>query len=199
MKFVSTLICLIQLSVAPLLCADTSSLERPNILWLTSEDNSIDWVGCYGNSNAKTPNIDQLAADGFQYMHAYASAPVCAPSRSTWITGINAISMGTHPMRSRYNIPHDLIAYYPDLLRANGYTVGNDKKTDYNIGGRPDADCWDNPKKVNWATLKLEHRQDLDGCRVLINQIVQINPELKEHKLVKALQGDDEDDVETFG
>ena len=154
MKFVSTLICLIQLSVAPLLCADTSSLERPNILWLTSEDNSIDWVGCYGNSNAKTPNIDQLAADGFQYMHAYASAPVCAPSRSTWITGINAISMGTHPMRSRYNIPHDLIAYYPDLLRANGYTVGNDKKTDYNIGGRPDADCWDNPKKVNWATLK---------------------------------------------
>ena len=45
----------------------------------------------------------------------------------------------------------------------------------------------------NWATLKLEHRQDLDGCRVLINQIVQINPELKEHKLVKALRGDDEE------
>jgi tetratricopeptide (TPR) repeat protein len=52
----------------------------------------------------------------------------------------------------------------------------------------------------NWATLKLEHRQDLDGCRVLINQIVQINPELKEHKLVKALRGDDEDESgETFG
>ena len=51
----------------------------------------------------------------------------------------------------------------------------------------------------NWATLKLEHRQDLDGCRVLINQIVQINPELKEHKLVKALRGDDQDDGETFG
>ncbi|CAA6678235.1 MULTISPECIES: sulfatase-like hydrolase/transferase [unclassified Lentimonas] len=154
MKLVLTLICLIELAVAPLIAADTLPLERPNILWLTSEDNNIAWVGCYGNPNAKTPNIDQLADDGFQYMHAYASAPVCAPSRSTWITGINAISMGTHPMRSRYDIPHDLIAYYPDQLRANGYYVGNDKKTDYNIGGRPDSDCWDNPNKVDWKALK---------------------------------------------
>lgn len=44
----------------------------------------------------------------------------------------------------------------------------------------------------NWANLKLYHRQDLDACRVLINQIVTINPELKEHKLVKALRGDEE-------
>jgi arylsulfatase A-like enzyme len=133
--------------------ADTS-VDRPNILWLTSEDSNVNWVGCYGNPNAHTPNIDQLAADGFQYMNAYASAPVCAPSRSTWITGINAISMGTHPMRSRYDIPHDQIAYYPDLLKANGYHVGNDKKTDFNIGGRNDKDCWDNPGKVDWEALK---------------------------------------------
>lgn len=57
-------------------------------------------------------------------------------------------------MRSRYDIPHNLIKYYPDYLKANGYYVGNDTKTDYNIGGRPDGDCWDNPKKVNWAELK---------------------------------------------
>ena len=44
----------------------------------------------------------------------------------------------------------------------------------------------------NWATLKLHHRQDLDACRVLINQIVVVNPELKDHKLVKALRGDEE-------
>ncbi|MCK4565349.1 MAG: sulfatase [Verrucomicrobia bacterium] len=128
--------------------------NRPNILWLTCEDNNINWVGCYGNPHANTPNIDQLAAEGFQYMHAFASAPVCAPSRSTWITGINAISMGTHPMRSRYDIPHNLIKYYPDHLKANGYHVGNDKKTDYNIGGRPDKECWDNPGKVDWNALK---------------------------------------------
>jgi len=44
----------------------------------------------------------------------------------------------------------------------------------------------------NWATLKLHHRQDLDACRVLINQVVAIQPNLRDHKLVKALRGDDE-------
>jgi arylsulfatase A-like enzyme len=117
--------------------------ERPNILWLVSEDNHINWVGCYGNPQVETPNIDKMASEGFRYTHAYANAPVCAPSRSTWITGINALSMGTHPMRSRNEIPHDLIKYYPDLLKGAGYTVANGRKTDYNIGGREDADCWD--------------------------------------------------------
>ena len=34
---------------------------KPNILWMTSEDNSIEWISCYGSKNAKTPHIDQLA------------------------------------------------------------------------------------------------------------------------------------------
>lgn len=133
--------------------AIAQTAKQPNILWLTSEDNNVDWIGCYGNEFADTPNIDQLARDGFQYMNAFANAPVCAPSRSTWITGIHAISTGTHPMRSRNEIPHDLIQYYPDHLRANGYYTGNSTKTDYNIGGRNDVDCWDNPEKVDWDSL----------------------------------------------
>jgi len=48
--------------------AASESVEgsRPNILWVTSEDNSYHWVGCYGNQDAKTPNIDKLAADGIR-------------------------------------------------------------------------------------------------------------------------------------
>ncbi len=134
--------------------ATAQTVSRPNILWLTCEDNSTEWVGCYGNPHADTPNIDKLAAEGFRYTHAYANAPVCAPSRSTWITGICSLSTGTFPMRSRYDIPHDRIKYYPDYLRANGYYCGNDQKTDYNIGGREDSDCWDNPKQVDWDELK---------------------------------------------
>lgn len=133
--------------------AQPTSAERPNILWLTCEDNNVNWVGCYGNPQATTPNIDRLAAEGFQYMHCYANAPVCAPQRSTWITGVHAISMGTHPMRSRYAIPHERIAYYPDLLKKAGYFVGNARKTDYNIGGRDDKDCWDT-MKVDWKQLE---------------------------------------------
>ncbi|MGB0369932.1 MAG: sulfatase-like hydrolase/transferase [Opitutales bacterium] len=127
--------------------------DRPNILWLTSEDNNINWVGAYGNPHADTPNIDQMAKDGFQYMNCFANAPVCAPSRSTWITGMLSIANGTYPMRSRYEIPHDKIPYYPDQLRKNGYYVANDEKTDFNIGGRKDSDPWDHHGKIEWDKL----------------------------------------------
>ena len=75
--------------------------DRPNILWITSEDNGIAWVGCYGSVNVKTPMIDQLAEEGFLYANCYDNAAVCAPTRSTWITGMYAVSNGTQPMRSR--------------------------------------------------------------------------------------------------
>lgn len=127
---------------------------RPNILWIVCEDSNVKWFGCYGNSAAKTPNIDALAKQGFRYTHVYASAPVCAAQRSTWITGINSLSMGTHPMRSRYMIPHDRIKYYPDYLRQNGYYTANHTKTDYNIGGRVDQQCWDSNVTDAWNKRK---------------------------------------------
>lgn len=125
--------------------------SRPNILWLVCEDSSVNWFGCYGNPEAKTPHIDALAKQGFRYTHVYACAPVCAPSRSTWITGINALSMGTQAMRSRYMIPHGILKYYPDYLRAAGYYAANRPKTDYNIGGRPDSECWDSNTQAAWT------------------------------------------------
>ncbi|MHC4740994.1 MAG: sulfatase-like hydrolase/transferase [Planctomycetota bacterium] len=131
--------------------------KRPNILWLTSEDNSIFWVSCYGGTNCKTPNLDKLAAEGFRYLHCFDNAAVCAPTRSTWITGMYAISNGTQPMRSRNEIPHDVIKYYPDLLREAGYFTSNWTKTDYNIGGRPDNACWDlqdRKKRFGWRYRK---------------------------------------------
>ncbi|MFD2157904.1 sulfatase [Rubritalea tangerina] len=127
--------------------------EKPNILWLTCEDSNVSWIGCYGNPHADTPHIDKMALDGFRYTHCFANAPVCAPSRSTWITGMHAASLGTLPMRSRNVIPHGRIKYYPDYLRSHGYYCSNVKKTDYNIGGRPDGDCWDS-KVLQWKTLR---------------------------------------------
>jgi len=137
-----------------LLLAAARAADRPNILWLVCEDSNVNWFGCYGNPEARTPNIDAFAKQGFRYTHAFASAPVCAPSRSGWITGINALSTGTLPMRSRYVIPHDQIKYYPDYLRAAGYYTSNHTKTDYNIGGRPDTECWDNNVAHCWENRK---------------------------------------------
>ncbi|TWU33613.1 Sulfatase [Novipirellula aureliae] len=148
---------MIRMHLASLLLITTTAIavagDRPNILWLTSEDNNVNWVGCYGNPYAETPHIDELAREGFQYMNCYSDTPVCAPQRCTWITGVYALSLGTHPMRSRYPIPHESIKYYPDHLKAAGYFVGNSTKTDYNIGGRKDSSPWDT-KKVDWQSLK---------------------------------------------
>ena len=134
-----------------------ATAAQPNILWITSEDNGIAWVGCYGGTNARTPAIDQLAKEGFRYTHCFDNAAVCAPTRSCWITGMYAISNGTQPMRSRNAIPHDRIKYYPDLLRAAGYHTSNPGKTDYNIGGRNDKACWDykqGKEKYGWRMRK---------------------------------------------
>ncbi len=131
--------------------------KKPNILWITSEDNGISWVSCYGGTNAQTPAIDQLAREGFRYKHCFDNAAVCAPTRSCWITGMYAISNGTQPMRSRNKIPHDKIRYYPDLLTKAGYHTSNPGKTDYNIGGRNDKDCWDHKggkERYGWRTRK---------------------------------------------
>ena len=134
-----------QLSVLVILSVFTclQAADRPNILWSTSEDNGVKWVGCYGGTNAETPAIDQLAREGFRYTNCYDNAAVCAPTRSCWITGMYAISNGTQPMRSRNLIPHTQIPYYPDLLKKAGYHTSNPGKTDYNIGGREDKQCWD--------------------------------------------------------
>ena len=146
--------------IALMLLAGTlhvAAAEKPNILWITSEDNGISWVSCYGGTNAKTPTIDKLATEGFRYLHCFDNAAVCAPTRSCWITGMYGISNGTQPMRSRNEVPHNEIKYYPDLLKAAGYHTSNPGKTDYNIGGRPDKECWDykgGKEKYGWRLRK---------------------------------------------
>src|SRR3954447_26991897 len=72
---------------------------RPNILWITCEDISP-FIGAYGDKEVKTPNIDQLAKEGIRYTHVYTIAGVCAPSRSSFITGMYPTSIGTQHMRT---------------------------------------------------------------------------------------------------
>jgi arylsulfatase A-like enzyme len=114
-----------------------ASTARPNILWITSEDNSP-YLGCYGDPNAETPNLDRLAAAGVRYRHAFANAPVCSTTRSTLITGMYATSLGVQHHRSRVAIPA-AFKLYPTYLRAAGYYCTNNPKTDYNLknAGQP--------------------------------------------------------------
>lgn len=116
-------------------------MERPNILWITSEDNAAHWLGCYGNAEAATPRLDALAATGLRFSHAYANGPVCAVARSTLLLGAHAVTMGTQHMRSRHPIPAAYRAHVTHL-RGLGYYCTNQVKTDYNFRGN-DAALWD--------------------------------------------------------
>lgn len=105
--------------------------ERPNILWLTCEDTGPQ-LGCYGDKYAVTPNLDALAARSVRYLHAWSNAPVCAPARTTIISGLYPPSIGAEHMRSMTRLP-DAMKMFPCYLRETGYYCTNNVKEDYNI------------------------------------------------------------------
>lgn len=133
----------------PAIGGDAAEPDRPNILWVTSEDNSHHWIGCYGNADARTPHIDKLAAEGIRYRYAYSNAAVCAVARSTLILGRYACGSGTQNMRSRYPVP-SAFRTYPSFLREAGYYCVNRSKTDYNFR-TDDKSHWDECSgKAHW-------------------------------------------------
>jgi N-sulfoglucosamine sulfohydrolase len=106
-------------------------LDPPNILWITHEDLSPIY-GCYGDEYATTPNIDKIAETGIMFSKAFSNAPICAPARSTLITGMYATSLGTQHLRSDIPLPADF-KILPEYLREAGYYTTNNVKTDYNF------------------------------------------------------------------
>jgi len=119
--------------------------DRPNFLWLTSEDNSP-YLGCYGDKLAQTPNLDKLAAEGIRFRNFFANAPVCSASRSTLIAGMYGPTLGIQHHRSTVAIPAGF-KLYPEHLRAAGYYCTNNFKTDYNVAGAAPGRIWDQSSK----------------------------------------------------
>jgi arylsulfatase A-like enzyme len=106
--------------------------QKPNILWVTIEDTSPQFIGCYGNLNARTPVIDKLAEEGVRFTNAFSTGTVCSPSRTAIITGVKTYKTGTGNHRSKYPIP-DFIKGFPYYLQQSGYFTSNNVKTDYNV------------------------------------------------------------------
>ena len=140
------------------------SQNKPNILWLVCEDQSL-FFSAYGDSSAYTPNINKLALSGTIYDNFYAVSPVCAPSRSSIITGMYPTTIGTQNMRaykknkglinSKTNlpiysaVPKRKVQFFTEILRANGYYCSNNSKEDYNMEMSPLA--WDESNKnAHW-------------------------------------------------
>ena len=93
----------------------------PNILWLCSDQQRFDALGCYGNPFVATPHIDRLAASGVLFEQAYCQSPVCTPSRSSFLTG--RYPRTTRCRANGQDIPADEVLV-TRLLADAGYTCG---------------------------------------------------------------------------
>jgi uncharacterized sulfatase len=111
-----------------------ASPSRPNIIWIVGEDTGPE-LGCYGDSQAITPNLDRLAAQGARFTRCFTHNPACAPSRHGLITGQYPIKTGAHHMRS--TVLHPPVTF-TKLLRDAGYFVAWPNKTDFNFQDPPD-------------------------------------------------------------
>ncbi|PWD98443.1 sulfatase family protein [Marinilabilia rubra] len=137
-----------------------NSEPKYNILWLSCEDIGPA-IGAYGAKGVETPNIDRLAREGITYAHAYSTVGVCAPSRSSIITGMYPVRVGSHNMRTgphweyrspdeetydtyqevldktgrnvpQYSVvPPSEVKCFTEYLRAAGYYCTNNAKCDY--------------------------------------------------------------------
>ena len=126
--------------------------EKPNILWITLEDTSPHFIGCYGNKDAKTPVIDKLASEGIRFHNAFSTGTVCSPSRTAIITGVKTYKTGTGNHRSAVPIP-SYIKGFPYYLQEEGYHTSNNSKTDYNVADEKayTAESWnESSKEAGW-------------------------------------------------
>lgn len=132
------------------------SRPKPNILWITIEDTSPQFIGCFGNKNARTPVIDKLAAEGIRFTNAFSTGTVCSPSRTAIITGVKTYKAGTGNHRSKYTVP-EFIKGFPYYLQQLGYYTANNAKTDYNVANEKEfiAEAWnESSNKAGWWNRK---------------------------------------------
>lgn len=131
-------------------CATSPAADRPNIVWLISEDNSIHYLKLFHEHGADTPRIAELAEQGLIYEHAFSNAPVCSVARTTLITGCYGPRIGTQYHRKHVIVPMPTgLRMFPAYLRDAGYYTANNQKKDYNaIEG---DGVWDiSSRKATW-------------------------------------------------
>ncbi|MGO4917943.1 sulfatase family protein [Maribacter spongiicola] len=128
--------------------------EKPNVVWIVSEDNSKHYMKLFDKNGVATPNIEKLAKKGVQFNRAFSNAAVCSAARSSIITGVFGPKLATHYHRSeqKVTLPEN-IKMFPEYLRDAGYYTSNNAKEDYNI--HKSNEVWDDSSnKASWRNRK---------------------------------------------
>ena len=142
-----TLFCTLFLN---LICASALSADRPNFVWIVSEDNSKHYLKLFDEAGVETPNIETLAAHGITYTHAFSNSPVCSVARTTLATGAYAPRIGAqfHRHAKLAELPEGLSLFY-GILRGAGYYTTNNEKEDFNVP-KPEGTWDESSPNADW-------------------------------------------------
>lgn len=133
-----------------LLAFSSHAAEKPNVVWIVSEDNSKHYLKLFDEAGAETPHIQKLAEHGITFTRAFSNSPVCSVARTTLATGCLAPRIGTqfHRRSKLANLPEQL-KLFPAYMREAGYYTTNNSKKDYNAVETKGT--WDeSSKKASW-------------------------------------------------
>ena len=162
-----------------------SVTERPNILFISTDQQTWDAVSAYGNRWLSTPHIDRLVASGTSFMRSYCTDPVCAPARTSWATGRYTSEAGV-PFNG--GLLHADIPDLGQLLRAGGFGAYHAGK--WHVEGRDVTGSFDtlyfgarrilagNGEFYDSATTHaaLQFLTSYDGSRPFYLQLGLVNP-----------------------
>lgn len=130
MRLATVALLLLSAAVSPAVAADAAS--APNVVLIMTDNHGAWTLGCYGNPEIATPNIDRLAAEGIRFSRCFSSNAVCSPTRATWLTGLLPSQHGVHRYLGAGGAQvgpeaYNTIAEFrslPEILAEAGYTCG---------------------------------------------------------------------------
>lgn len=111
--------------------------DKPNVLFILSDDHSYPYLSCYGDANVRTPVIDKLAAEGIKFRKFFTSAPQCVPSRAAYLSGRSPVA--ARITRFSSPLPRDVVTFPEVLKKEAGYHVGVVGRS-YHLDGSAKAD-----------------------------------------------------------
>ena len=146
------------LLVALGLCTMQSKAQKPNIIYLMADDQNVGSVGCYGNTEVHTPNMDKIAQSGIIFDRHYNTTAICMASRATVFTGMYEYKTGTNFSHGNMK-PEVWQKSYPVLLRKEGYLTAFAGKFGIVVEGKDlcesDFDFWGGgPGQTEYQTKK---------------------------------------------
>jgi arylsulfatase A-like enzyme len=150
----------------------------PNVVLILTDNQGAWTLGCYGNPDIRTPNIDRLASQGLRFTRAFSPNGVCSPTRASLLTGLLPSQHGVHSYLTATEAQMGPGAYctiaefrsLPEILSGSGYTCGLSGKWHLGANATPQEGF------TSWITMPVGHTETFYGANVIEDGRVRKEP-----------------------